>query len=147
MELKAQKRIAARILKCGVSRVWIDPAKLGDVYSAIMAQDIRNLIKQGVIKELPKKGLSTGRKNKMASQKRKGRRSGHGSRKGKAGARFSRKRAWINRVRAQRSLLRELRKSEKIDQITFKDAYKKSKGGFFRSRSHLLSYLGIEKEK
>jgi len=151
MEIRAQKRIAAKILKCGVSRIWVDPARIGDVSQAITAYDIRKLILRGVIKAKPKIGLSTYRRKHIIKQKKKGRRRGTGSKKGRIGTRFSRKKSWINRVRAQRTLLKELRFGNKIDKATYKMLYRKSKGGFFRGKSHMKTYmektLGIKVEE
>jgi len=144
MTLKLQRRVASRILKCGASRVWFDPVRVTDVEEAITSRDIRTLIKDGVIKALPKTGISRFRKQKIAQQKRKGRRKGVGSRKGKIGGRFDKKKAWMNRIRSQRKLLKELRDSGRMEKKTFRKIYRVCKSGFFRSRSHLLNYL--EKE-
>jgi len=142
MEVAAQRRLAAKILKCGESRVWMDPAKLGEISQAITAADVRRLIGSGIIAEAPKTGVSTGRKNyNIAAQKRKGRRKGKGSRKGSLGSRFSRKRTWINLVRSQRKLLKELLASGKIDKKLYKDLYRKSGGGYFRSRAHVQMHI------
>ena len=35
--LKYQKNVAARILKCGKSRVWLNPSRINDVSEAITA--------------------------------------------------------------------------------------------------------------
>lgn len=142
MELAAQRRLAAKVMKCGESRVWMDPARLGDIAQAITAEDIRRLVADGVIRELPKRpGTSRARRRWLLEQKRKGRRKGKGSRKGARGAMFSRKRAWMARIRAQRALLRELLRAGKIDKPTYKALYMKAKGGFFRSRAHINAYV------
>jgi large subunit ribosomal protein L19e len=144
MELKMQRKVASRILKCGASRVWFDPVRLTDVEEAITSADIRKLINDGVIKAVPKRGVSSARKQKMRMQKRKGRRKGIGSRKGKKSARFNKKKAWINKIRSQRKLLKEWRASGRIEKKTFRKLYRMCKAGFFRNRSHLTSY--VEKE-
>jgi large subunit ribosomal protein L19e len=136
-----QKIIASKVLKCGVSRVWIDPARTSDVKDAITTEDIRRLIKDGIIKALPKQGLSSARRSKMMMQKRKGRRKGHGSRKGTSGARAPGKRQWIKRIRAIRALLKELRNQGAIERRTYRSLYTVSKSGFFRSKSHLMTHL------
>ena len=141
MDLKSQKNIAARILKCGKSRVWLDPSRINDISEAITAADIRRLAKDGVIKALPKKGISSFRKKKIAKQKLKGRRKGKGSRKGKIGTRVLKKKTWIKRIRALRKLLKELRDSGRIDKNDYRKIYLKAKSGFFRSRAHLMGYL------
>ena len=139
--LKSQKNIASRILKCGTTRVWLDPAREGDISEAITAEDVRSLIKEKIIRVLPKKGLSSFRKKKKALQKSKGRRKGHGSRKGKANARNSTKKVWIKNIRGMRRKLKDLRDSKAIEIDTYKNVYKKSKGGFFRNKNHMVSYL------
>ena len=141
MEVAAQRRLAAKVMKCGESRVWMDPAKLGEISQAITTADVRRLIGSGIIAERPKTGLSTGRRKHNIDQKRKGRRKGKGSRKGKIGSRFSRKRAWIGVIRAQRSLLKEMLAAKKIDKKTYTNMYYKAKGGYFRSRAHVNLYV------
>ncbi len=95
MDLKNQKRMAADILGCGHSRVWIDPNQIEDVADAITRADIRKAIEAGSIRALPKTGVSRGRARYRLAQKSKGRRRGQGSRKGTAGARTPRKERWI----------------------------------------------------
>ena len=56
--VNAQKRMSAEILKCGVNRVYIDPQFVEEVQMAITREDIKNLIKQGIIK---KRAEKTGR--------------------------------------------------------------------------------------
>jgi large subunit ribosomal protein L19e len=126
-----QKKLAAKILKCGIDRVWIDP-KNEKVKRAITRKDIRRFIKEGVIKKLPKK--------KKAKKKRR-KRKGVGSRKGSRGARERKKEAWLRRVRPQRRLLKELKDQKKISSNDYRKLYRLVKGGMFRSRAHLLSYL------
>ncbi len=139
VDLKSQKTIASRILKCGRSRVRLDPAKIGEITEAITAADIRKLIKNGVIWAKPKIGLSNFRKKKVAAQKKKGRRKGIGSRKGNKA--LKRKHSWMGRVRALRKMLKELKTTGQVDLATHRNLYNKTKGGFFRSRGHLKIYL------
>jgi large subunit ribosomal protein L19e len=142
MELKGQRRLAAKVMKCGESRVWMDPARLGDISQAITAQDIRRLVADGVIREsLKKAGINRSHRSWLISQKKKGRRRGKGSRKGGTASRFDRKSAWIARVRVQRKLLKELLVAGKVDKMTYKFLYARSKGGFFRSRSHVMGFV------
>jgi len=139
--LKSQRIIASRILKCGITRVWFDPTRLADIEDAITADDIRRLVSDGVIRAVQKHGASNYRKNKLAEQKRKGRRKGRGSRKGHIGTRLRKKKTWISRIRSLRKLLVELRTDGRIDNKTYRDAYIKSKSGYFRSKAHVMLYL------
>ncbi len=141
MNLKFQREMAAKILECGVNRVWLDPNALDEIASAATKDDVRELIERGLIKRKPVKGISRARINKRKAQRRKGRRRGHGRRKGRATARMPRKRQWIMRIRALRKRLRQLKEEGVLDSRTYRTLYRKAKGGEFRSVSHLNQYL------
>ena len=76
-----QKRVSAAILKCGVNRVWFDPARISDIENAISRDDLRNLITDGAIKAHQKKGVSRGRARIRTAQRSYGHRKGAGKRK------------------------------------------------------------------
>jgi large subunit ribosomal protein L19e len=139
MGMNSQKRIAADLLKCGVSRVRIEAAK--EVEEALTREDIRNLIKKGMIKKIRKKGQNRAKTRKLQLQKKLGRRKGPGSRKGSKFTRNPRKRAWIKRVRPLRMLLTELKENEQIKKKDYRRIYLQIKGGMFRDKKHLLLYL------
>ncbi|KUO39270.1 MAG: 50S ribosomal protein L19 [Hadesarchaea archaeon DG-33-1] len=141
MELKAQKRLAAKILGVGINRVWIDPARAADVEAAISRVDIRRLIHDGTIKARPERGVSRARARERAAKRKKGRRRGTGSRKGAAKARQPKKEAWIRTVRPLRAKLREFRNKRMIDVKYYRRLYRMVKGGAFRSKAHLETYL------
>lgn len=141
MKLKSQKRTAAQLLKIGRNRVWFDKERLSEIKEAITKADIRKLIKDLAIQARPSKGISGYRTKKNRLQKRKGRRQGPGSRKGTSNARLSRKKSWKERIRVQRRLLKKLREKEYLTPKVYRELYRKSKGGFFRSRRHILIYL------
>ena len=139
--MKLQKRLSARVLKCGSKRVRFDPGKLTEVKEAITKFDITRLVNRGVVYKVQAKGISTARAKKIKIQKRKGRKSGHGSRKGTAAARRNPKRTWIAGVRAHRDLIKRMRDKKLIDKKSFRTLYAKIKGGFFRSTSHVKIYV------
>lgn len=141
MRLKNQRRLAAELLGCGINRVWINPDKVEDLEDAITRSDIRTAIASGTIRKLPAKGVSRGRARYRAAQKDKGRRRGHGSRKGARNARSPRKRVWIDTIRPLRERLRELRAEGKIDVATYRRYYAQAKGGMFKSKAHLEQQL------
>lgn len=144
MNLKNQRRMASELLKCGVNRVWVDPNRSEDISDAITRADVRILINSGAIVARQKKGVSRGRAEFEKAQKRKGRQSGHGSRRGKKGARKPSKERWMQSIRPIRLKLKELRDTGKIDPATYRIYYLKAKGGVFKSRSHLISHLKSE---
>lgn len=139
--LAKQKRIAAEVLNVGKGRVWMDPEATEDVAGAITREDIRGLIEEGIIGDVQKRGVSRGRARVIARQKSLGRRKGPGSRKGAKGARVSRKRRWITKIRALRKRLRELRDGEYLDKTNYRRLYNKANGGDFRTVGHLNEYI------
>jgi large subunit ribosomal protein L19e len=142
MSVKLQKRLAAKIAKVGIDRVWIDPEKIEKVESAITRDEVKKLIHEGVIKILPKKGISSGRKKEVRKKKAKGKRKGPGSKKG---SRIDRKTIWIRRIRAIRAKLKELRDNKIITKSTYRKLFKMAKGGAFKSVAHLKEYINTYK--
>lgn len=141
MKLNTQRRLAAKILGVGVNRVWIDPTRIEDVSAAITRDDVQRFIRDGVIKARPERGISRARTRARLLKRKKGRRHGAGSRRGTAKARQPKKAAWIKTVRPLRSMLRELRDKDIIEAREYRRIYRMIKGGSFRSKAHLQTYL------
>jgi len=137
--VKTVRRLAADILKVGESRIWIDPERLEDVENAVTRADVRRLIKSGIIRERP---ASTPSRSRVRA--RSGRR-GPGSRKGAKGARVSV--TWVEKVRAQRRLLKELRDKKIISRRMYRRLYLMVKGGAFASRRALMNYVVSLRER
>ncbi len=141
MDLSIQKRLAAEVLGVGESRIWIDPTRIEDVEGAVTKEEIRKLIKEGVIRVKPIKGNSRARWRERHEKRKKGRRRGPGKRKGAKTARLSKKEAWMNTIRKIRRYLRYLRDHGVIDRRTYRRLYMLAKGGTFRSLSSLKTYM------
>lgn len=141
MNLKTQKRIASNVLDVSAKRVVFSTEHLSDIKEAITRQDIQGLISQGVIRKVQEKGISRVRARKIQIQKKKGRKQGQGSRKGKKTARAPKKKVWMAKIRLQRLFLKKLLTSKKIPTTTYRSLYRKSKGGFFRSKRHIQLYI------
>ena len=144
MQITNQKRLAARILKCGVHRVWINPSYLDQVANSVQADDIREFIEEGWIKAKPIKGTSRVRARLRMAQKRKGRRKGHGTRAGTANARNPRKNRWMRTIRSQRRVLKAFRADGTIEPSQYRRYYLKAKGGSYRSIAHMRSQMTVE---
>ncbi len=141
MKLKIQKRLAAYILKCSPKRIAFDKERLDEIKESITKADIKSLIKDKAIIRTPVKGISRVRAKKRKLQKRKGRQKGAGSRKGKRTARLSKKDKRISTIRIQRDFLKNLREKGVISRNIYQNLYRKSKGGFFRSKRHIKMYI------
>jgi large subunit ribosomal protein L19e len=139
MDLKTQKRMAAEIMKCGGTRVRMTASK--EVEDALTRQDIRDLIKKGLITKVQKKGTSRAKAKKILTQKKRGRRSSTGKRKGKWGARNPSKALWIRKVRPLRERLRMLRDTGQLEVSDFRKTLLRVKGGYYRNMKHMMLQL------
>lgn len=136
MSLKIQRRIAAKVLKVGENRIWMDPDRFEDISIAITRDDIRALIKDGAIRVRPESGISRGRYRRIKRQKRKGLRKGSGSRKGPVKGD-----EWVDRIRSIRDFLRLLRRRRIITPSVYRLLYIKAKGGAFHDKKQLKTYI------
>lgn len=141
MSLKAQRRMAAEILKCGENRVYFDPYLIDEISMAITREDVRNLVKEGIIKKKYKKGISNFRKKVLHERKKRGRARGLGKRKGTKLSRTPKKEAWMKKIRPQRRELKKLRDRKLITTTTYRKLYKNAKGGMFASVAQMHRYI------
>ena len=143
MNLKKQKELASRALKVSPKRVKFvaEGDKVKDLQEIISRESVKDLLSEGLIKKLPAKGNSRTRANKIAEQKKKGRRTGQGKRKGTQNARFNEKDQWMIKIRALRALLKKFKEDERLETSVYRDLYKKAKGNFFRNKRHMLLFI------
>jgi large subunit ribosomal protein L19e len=108
---------------------------------AIRREDMQRLIKEGVIRALPKTGVSRGRARLLHVKRKKGLRHGPGSRKGARRSVIPQKRTWILMVRRLRTYSSGLKSRKAIDRRTYRMLYRMIKGAFFKSTSDIDDYL------
>ncbi len=141
MSASSQRRLAAEILKVGENRVWIDPERIDEVEMAITREEIRRLIHEGAIRRRPEKGVSRARARDRHEKRRRGLRRGPGRKSGSAGARVSKKEAWMKRIRALRKRLRELKANRTITESVYRRLYNMAGSGVFESTADLERYI------
>lgn len=146
-QISGQRRLAAEVIGCGLNRIWFNPEKIDEVQQAMSREDIRKLILDGLIAAHKIRGNSRGRARFMMEKRSYGHRKGPGRRKGAAGARTNSKRRWIQRIRAQRKVLKELRGTENIGRSVYRKFYRRAAGGQFRTVAHLKAQIEIGREK
>jgi len=140
LSLKSQRRLASQLLKVGSNRVWIDPNRVEDVEVAITRAEIRRLIHEGAIKQLPDHGVSRARARILHEKKKKGLGRGPGTRQGSSRAKITKKDAWMGRIRALRKKLREWKGNRAITEDAYRQLYMAAGGGKFSSVADMERY-------
>ncbi len=148
VNLKAKKRLAARVTGVGVHRIKFDTDHLDDIADAITRQNIRSLITANTIKIKPFTGTSRGRAQEKKDQRNK-RGVTQGSKQGTKGARVGKKEIYVAKVRALRRLLKIAKDRKDLTNPEFWTLYKKIGGNTVRNKAHLRLLMQeiIEKRK
>ena len=135
MNINKVKMVAGELLKVGSSKIWIDPEQVKDVAGAMTKDDLRELIAKGAVGKRDDHSHSRGRARVLLIKKRKGRKGGHGKRRGTSGTRTNAKENWMKRVRAQRELLSKMKKEGKVE--NYSELYSKVKGNLYKGKKQL----------
>lgn len=140
VNLRAKKRLAARVTGVGVHRIKFDSDHLDDVADAITRENIRSLITANTIQIRPFTGTSRGRAQDKKDQKNK-RGTKQGSKQGRKGARVGKKEVYVAKVRSLRRLLKIAKDRKDITNPEFWTLYKKVGGNTVRNKAHLRQLM------
>jgi large subunit ribosomal protein L19e len=146
VNLKAKKRLAARVTGVGVHRIRFDTDHLDDIADAITRENIRSLITANTIKIKSFTGTSKGRAHDKKAQKNK-RGTTQGSKQGRKGARVGKKEVYVAKVRALRRLLKIAKDRKDLTNPEFWALYKKVGGNTVRNKAHLRTLMEEIKTK
>ena len=146
VNLKAKKRLAARVTGVGVHRIKFDTDHLEDVADAITRENIRSLITANTIQIKPFTGTSKGRAHEKKDQKNK-RGTTQGSKQGRKGARVGKKEVYVAKVRSLRRLLKIAKDRKDLTNPEFWALYKKVGGNTVRNKAHLRLLMDEIREK
>ena len=136
-----KKKLAGKILGVSYQKVRFAQGAAEEVQKAITRADMRGLIAvhKVYVDQTNYHSRSGARAN--ASQKRKGRQQGRGSRKGGKQSVVTRKEFWMTRVRLQRRFVTELKDKGLLSVENYGLLRDKIKGGYFRNKRHVKLYL------
>lgn len=137
MNNRKARMVASRLLKVGESKIWIDPSRGARIAEAMTKEDLRQLIKEGVVKKRHGNEQSRGRARALIAKRRKGRKRGKGKRTGTKKARSGGKKVWIKNVRAQREMLRQIKQGGARLKRPAREIYLMIKGNYFRGKNYV----------
>ncbi len=146
VNLKAKKRLVARVTGVGVHRIRFDTDHLTDIADAITRENIRSLITANTITIKSFTGTSKGRAQTKKAQRNK-RGTTQGSKQGTKGARVGKKTVYVAKVRALRRLLKIAKDRKDLTNPEFWTLYKKVGGNTVRNKAHLRTLMDEIREK
>ncbi len=141
MKENKAKTISAELLKVGETAVWLNPDERERLKEAMTKEDVRMLIKDGIIKKKKKNLQSKAGARILAEKKAKGRKKGRGKRTGTKKSRTPKKENWIKNVRAQRKALNELKESGVPLKKPARKIYEMIKGGYFKGKKYVKAMV------
>ena len=141
VNLRLQRRLASSILAVGRKRVWLDPNEVNEIALANSRKAVGKLIKDSFVIKKKAAMHSRQRARLRKEEKRLGRHSGLGKRKGVAEARMPIKVLWIRRQRSLRRLLKKYREAKKIDRHLYHELYLACKANQYKSKKNLAEAI------
>ena len=141
VNLRLQRRLASSILGVGNKRVWMDPNEVNEIALANSRKAVVKLIKDSFIIKKKMKMHSRQRARLRQEEKRAGRHTGTGKRKGCSEARMPIKVLWMRRQRVLRRLLKKYREAKKIDRHLYHELYLACKASQYKSKKNLADAI------
>jgi large subunit ribosomal protein L19e len=131
MKLRNKKALAAKTLGVGKARIIFVEERLEEIKEALTKQDIRDLHAEGAIQIKS----ATGRRKNVKRRNKKG--PGKIKKKVK-----KRKQEYVKTTRKLRGIVAELKKQGRVSRDEFKEIRKKIRNRDFKSKAHLMNYIG-----
>ena len=129
--LAMQRRLAAKVMRVGVNKVWFDPERLSEIKEAITKSDIESLIKEGAIDKKPVRG----NKRRAGKLRQKRRRLGRGRGIGRKRKIVKlKKKNYMIKIRNIRSYLKMLKRKGIISYSKERKLRRLAKAGIIKNK-------------
>lgn len=135
------RRLAKKVLKCGLHKVWLDPNEKEKISAAQSREQVKSLIEENLIIKRPDNFNSRGRARARQAAKAKGRHMGLGKRFGTKNARCSSRTLWIKKIRAMRTVLKEMKERGELAGAEYRQYKMQAKGNLFKNKNVMVDAI------
>lgn len=135
------RRLASKIFSTGLNKVWMDPNEKEKIGAAQTRSQVKALIDENLIIMKPDRHNSRGKARARAAAKNKGRHMGPGKRKGTKNARLSERTIWIKKIRAMRTVLKEMKLKGELVGEEYRHYKQQAKGNLFKNRNVMVDVI------
>lgn len=135
------QRLASRIMRTGLNKVWIDPQETQRVAEVKTRSDVRKLIEDKIVIKKLDHHNSRAKSRERLEAKKKGRHMGPGKKKGTRNARMSDHDIWIKKIRNMRTKLKEMKSEGKLTIEEYRTFRQKAKGNLFKNKNVMVGAI------
>lgn len=135
------RRLASKIFKTGLNKVWLDPNEKEKVSVAQTREQVKALIDENLIIQKPDSHNSRAKARAREIAKKKGRHMGLGSRNGTKNARMPERTIHMKKIRTMRAVLKEMKLKGTLVGDEYRKYRQQAKGNLFKNRNVMVDVI------